>query len=267
MSAILATAAAVMAVALLGVDRPGAAARSDAPFALVELFTSEGCSSCPPAEKYAGELVAKAEKEGSRVFVLAFHVDYWDYIGWKDRMASPANTERQRRYQRALGERSIYTPQMIVNGTDGFVGSDRSAGDPRIAAALKKDAACGVEVKVSRAADDGGAAGRTIVVAYELSRAPEGSVVNVALVERGITSEVTAGENRGKTLSHDNVVRLFETVKVPGAHKGESRLSLPEGAASDRCSVIVYVQDEKTMAVLGAGGARVPRAERATTSE
>ncbi|MBT3306373.1 MAG: DUF1223 domain-containing protein, partial [Alphaproteobacteria bacterium] len=105
-----------------------------APLTLVELFTSQGCSSCPPADAFLGELSKRSD-----VLALSVHVDYWDYIGWKDPFASPKNTERQRRYSKFLGMRYIYTPQLVIQGADHEVGSDRTKILAKIAKAAKLD--------------------------------------------------------------------------------------------------------------------------------
>ena len=94
------------------------------PFAVVELFTSEGCSSCPPAEALLNQIHPRAAKSGQRIYTLAFHVDYWDRLGWKDPFSEAAYSQRQNSYANGFGEDRIYTPQMIVNGRGGFVGSD-----------------------------------------------------------------------------------------------------------------------------------------------
>ena len=94
-------------------------------FALVELFTSQGCSSCPAADKYLSELIEKAKKEGKTIFALSFHVDYWNYIGWRDPYSSKEFTDRQKTYFENTKTTSIYTPQVLVNGSEEFVGSNK----------------------------------------------------------------------------------------------------------------------------------------------
>src|SRR5689334_14081460 len=108
-------------VMLLALAAPRRAAAQ--PFALVELFTSEGCSSCPPADRVLARLAAEARASGRRIFPLSFHVDYWNGLGWRDPWSTRTFTERQRNYARALGWRT-YTPQMVINGAEHFVGSD-----------------------------------------------------------------------------------------------------------------------------------------------
>ena len=107
-------------------------------FAVVELFTSEGCSSCPPADKLLGQIDERARADGSRVFPLAFHVDYWNHLGWTDPFSSEASSNRQRDYGRALHLESIYTPQMIVNGEREFVGSNGEIAEKAVSEALSR---------------------------------------------------------------------------------------------------------------------------------
>jgi hypothetical protein len=112
-----------------------------APFALVELFTSEGCSSCPSADKVAAELVETARQKHTPIFVLCYHVDYWNNLGWRDRFSDKAYSHRQRRYAEVLNLDGVYTPQMIVSGREEFVGSDRARAYRSIQTALQTPSA------------------------------------------------------------------------------------------------------------------------------
>ncbi len=118
--------------------------------AVVELFTSEGCSSCPPADAVLARIDREARASGRAVVPLAFHVDYWDGLGWPDRFSSADSTSRQRDYASAFGESGLYTPQMVIGGLDRFVGSDGAQADARIAAALRRPAEVGVALRVDR---------------------------------------------------------------------------------------------------------------------
>src|SRR5439155_3600475 len=178
----------------------GGAAPVAASFAVVELFTSEGCSSCPPADALLREIDSAAQRDRAPVYALAFHVDYWDALGWADPYASARWSQRQKAYAEARGGESVYTPQMLVNGGASFVGSDRQKAERAIAAALGQRASVSVSVRAERS-DDGALRVRVVT-----NGAPEGAVVNVALVERGLVSGVARGENAGKTLRHDGVV-------------------------------------------------------------
>jgi len=226
---------------------------SDAPFAVVELFTSEGCSSCPPADALLSDILLEARKNHSRVFVLSFHVDYWDRLGWTDPHGAGAFTQRQQEYARLLKLRGVYTPQTIVNGRDEFVGSDRAQSRASIEAALKRPARALVKLE-----DKQSAAPDSLALTYEVGRAKRGDVLRIALVQRGIVSAVKRGENAGRSLRHENVVRAFTSVRLDGDGKGRVALKLPQNLIRRDASVIAYLQDPETAVVLGATVLAVP---------
>lgn len=202
--------------------------------AVVELFTSQGCSSCPPAEVYLGELAQRPD-----VLALAFHVDYWDGLGWRDRFVIPEATPRQRGYARTLGLSSIYTPQVVIDGTGDFVGSDRA----KIARALQ-GSRDGVPVQI--AVHEGS-------LAIELGEETLGRADDVMLIafERSAVSSIGRGENSGRTLNEYNIVRAVRSL---GQYHG-SRQTLHAELSSlpkDATDVAVIVQAPGQRAVLGA---------------
>ena len=225
------------------------AARSDS-FAVIELFSSEGCSSCPPAERLLGELADDAKRSGRNILTLEFHVDYWNSLGWADPFSSAAFTARQQQYARTLGQRSLYTPQMIVNGIDEFVGSDRGRARRGVDAALARAGSARITLR----ATPGDGATR---VEYQVAGAPQDAVLCVALVESGLVTRVLRGENSGRTLSHTSVVRAFVTAPLAGG--GIGSLDLKTGATAGKHSrqAIAFVQDRRTMAILGAAVANL----------
>ena len=222
---------------------PARAARSDS-FALVELFSSEGCSSCPPAERLLGELADDAKRTGRNILTLEFHVDYWNSLGWSDPFSSAVFTDRQQQYAHALGLRSLYTPQMIVNGIDEFVGSDRGRARKGVDAALARAGSARVTLRATPG--DG-----STRVEYQVAGAPHDAVLCLALVESGLVTRVLRGENSGRTLPHTSVVREFVTVPLAGG--GTGGLDLKTGAAAGKHPrrAIAFVQDRRTMAILG----------------
>jgi hypothetical protein len=218
------------------------------PVAVVELFTSEGCSSCPPADDAISDLAADAKKDGTLVFPISFHVDYWNRLGWSDRFSDATYSDRQQKYAAVLGDRNVYTPQAVVNGRVGFVGSDREKLKQEIAAALKSPEVATVSFTVKPEADQ-----KHLVVDYKVTGAPDGSVLNLAVVERDLTTKVAAGENGGRTLKHTNVVRAFDTHALTTADStGQITLKLPADAVLKNVAVVGFVQDEKTMHISGA---------------
>ncbi len=211
-------------------------------FAVVELFTSQGCSSCPSADRVLSELLNDAEKSGTNVYGLSFHVDYWNYIGWKDPYSSAVYSQRQRNYAKGIDAHRVYTPQMVVNGNSEFVGSNKAEANRNVERALATKAAYAIKIKDWKVEGSQGS------FQYQLNRAPHGERLNIAVVERDVENYVSKGENRGKTLSHDNVVRVFESITLK--QNGKLNLNL-NGVNPEKSSLILYIQDDN-LKVLGA---------------
>ena len=218
--------------------------------AVVELFTSQGCSSCPPAEAVLADESADAKRDGRAVFTLAFHVDYWDRGGWADPFSSAAYTQRQSGYSRSFHLDNVYTPQMVVNGRSEFVGSDRAAADKAIAAAVAAPPAVTLSVTVAKVGSG--------YAARYAGAVPAGSDVNVAVVERGLSTDVKGGENGGRRLDQPAVVRWFTTVHPIGDGGEVTIPALPAGVKADHATVVVYAQRPTDRAVLGAAAAAMP---------
>lgn len=215
-------------------------------FALVELFTSEGCSSCPPAEKFLNRLAGEAEEKGIALFPVAFHVDYWDRLGWKDRFSSSMWSDRQRAYAEAFRSESIYTPQMIVNGSVEFTGSNESRGRNEIAKALTMPVSLKIGISAGIDSVD------VVRYACTLDTLPSNADLILLLVESNLTSDVSRGENKGKKLDHANVVRLLERTSLGEANRVEGRLVIPDDVNQEELALIAFVQDQKTMKIIGA---------------
>lgn len=196
------------------------------PKAVVELFTSQGCSSCVPADAYFEELVERDD-----VLALSFHVDYWDYLGWRDTLGDPANTARQRDYAEVRGSRRIYTPQMIVNGATDLVGSHRK----EVEAAIER-AALPVPVEMRRR--DGKV---DIEVAARPLPRPWPTTIRLVLFSSEAEVDIARGENAGETIEYYNVVRAVRPI---GMWDGAAvKITLPGdelmGDGVDGCAVIV----------------------------
>jgi hypothetical protein len=203
---------------------------------VVELFTSQGCSSCPPADALLTELSKRQD-----VLALSIHVDYWDYIGWKDPYGTAAGTERQRAYARQFGLGYVYTPQMAVQGRAQMTGSDREAvlkgiaqdrAMPRMTPTIRGDAAGASAILP---ASDGGEAADVWAVAFD----------------RHHTTRVERGENGGRTLGYSNVAREFRRIGVWNGQAAEVALPTAEMAAGHD-AVAVLVQSQSSGAILGA---------------
>ncbi|HXB91874.1 MAG TPA: DUF1223 domain-containing protein [Puia sp.] len=222
---------------------------SSAGFAVVELFTSEGCSSCPPADRALAELAG--EFPGG-VYVLEFHVDYWNRLGWKDIYSDEGYTNRQQEYARVFRLESIYTPEAVVNGHKEMVGSDQR----QLQASVKAELEATTNHSLGLVAD---ATEKKVVVQYNTK---EGGILHAALVQLTASSQILGGENKGLHLQHINVVRNFATVdlknaKDPGSSEsGRLELSIPEGITAKDCKVIAFVQDHSSR-IVAAEDARI----------
>lgn len=212
-------------------------------FAVIELFTSQGCSSCPAADQLLNSIIEEASAKGEPVFGLSFHVSYWDYLGWKDPYASSKYNVRQGNYVNKLKAGNAYTPQMVVNGKVEFVGSSRKEADCAIKTALSEPASYSLKASV---VDNG----EELLVKYALDRAPNQTLINFALVKKEAENQVPRGENKGRTLTHKNVVVEFHAVAAQAA--GEVSLSLPKEFDTEDSSVIIYLQNKNDLAVIAA---------------
>lgn len=218
------------------------------PFALVELFTSEGCSSCPPADKLLTEVVNQAEENKLNLFALSFHVNYWDYLGWKDSFANESYTNRQKRYAKKLGS-GVYTPQMIINGNTEFVGSNKKIASEAINIALGNSESIIKFGKLNFQKDR-----FKVYFEFEVIGDINNKLVNIAIVERDLNVDVKRGENHGKKLHHDNVVKHFKSLSISKIGSITSEISIPEKINMEKSSVIIYLQDLYTLQIFDAYG-------------
>ncbi len=210
------------------------------PRAVVELFTSQGCSSCPPADKLLGELVQRKD-----ILSLSLPVDYWDYLGWKDTLANHDYSERQREYARARGDDEVYTPQAVINGSVGLVGSDREA----IEKTLQEETAKGLPVGISLSSGDDAT---TVKIGAAAGATPSRGTIWLVMYDRSVTVPIGRGENSGRTITYSNVVRKLRPIAM---WKGEAMaIDLPRSeldqAKVARCAVLL--QEEKPGGLPGA---------------
>jgi hypothetical protein len=230
---ILLVIAAVAILAALTLTMHGAPPKLGPAPVVVELFTSQGCSSCPPADALIHEIANDPAMRG-RVIPLAFHVDYWDSLGWRDPFSSAEWTQRQTRYARTMHLNSAYTPQAVVNGTREFVGSNRAA----LSAALEKASSEKPRTEVMLTARREG----NSLIATIHATVPANDDLMLAVVEDGVITKIEHGENAGRTITNDAVVRKLMQVKP-----GESTVRLDPAWRS--LSVTAFVQDRATLAI------------------
>jgi hypothetical protein len=240
---------------------------------LVELFTSEGCSSCPPADDVLTKLVTTQPVAGAEIIALGEHVDYWDRLGWRDPFSSAAFTARQSDYAaKAFRAGSVYTPQMVVNGREEFVGSDYRAATATIARAVsastsapgrparKAEPRLRLSINAEHRPEQASVRVSTRVEAREGS-APVAAAADLflAIVENGLVTEVKRGENGGRRLRHSAVVRILTSVATVDSKplSAETSLQFRSDWNADRSRVVAFVQERATRKVLGAATGRV----------
>lgn len=217
---------------------------------VVELFTSEGCSSCPPADALLRRLEASASLHGTEIIPLGWHVEYWDRLGWKDRFSSADSTRRQQQYAEVFGTDQVYTPQMVVDGRAEFVGSNREKAESEIKEASRLGKAA-VSLAVKHVGQE------QVELQTDVRGLPPASAARVwlLLTEANLQSEVRAGENQGSVMKHAAVVRL---VKALGAAQPEkdfhqsARVALDKQWKSQDLRAVILVQEERSRAILGA---------------
>lgn len=236
--------------------RDDATAESASAVVLVELFTSEGCSSCPPADKLLTTLDQTQPIKGVQVIALSQHVDYWNQYGWKDPFSSADFSQRQLEYMKALHTKDVYTPQMIVDGQTEFVGSSPAAAREAIAKAArlpKADVSIAIKTLAPKAV--------TLTVRVEnvpdVSRGDTADVM-LAITESDLMSKVSKGENSGRDLTHSAVARkLMKIGSVSGtAFSAEPRVDLGSGWKRQSMKAVVFVQERNSRRVLGAAAVR-----------
>jgi hypothetical protein len=217
------------------------------PRAVVELFTSQGCSSCPPADKVLGELA----KDPS-VIALSMPIDYWDYLGWKDTLADARFSARQKAYSRMRGDRDVYTPQAVVNGSVHVLGSDRSSIEDAIGSTLKAEGVMSVPVTVTQA-------GKQLTVSVAAANgtpvATHGEVW-LCSVSKAVPISIARGENRGQEITYHNVVRSLVKVGDWNGSPGSWTLPIDNVEREGVDAAVAYVQDgsrDKPGPMLGAG--------------
>ncbi len=208
-------------------------------FAVVELFTSEGCSSCPSADRAVAALLSK---NTSNVYILAYHVDYWNRLGWKDVFSKAEFSARQRKYASHFAASGVYTPQVIVNGAMEFVGSNESKLNNSVSQSLENNKGSDLTITATKNAG-------TVTVDYEINEA-EPVLLNIALVEPEASTNVKRGENGGSTLHHVNIVRELNAIEVKG--KGTTTIKIPKELSAMPLELIAFTQQKNTFKILGA---------------
>ena len=228
---------------------------------IAELFTSEGCSSCPPADALLQQIAEQSPVEGVQVLGIEEHVDYWDHLGWRDRFSSAAFTRRQSDYAaRVFRFGEVYTPQLVVDGAFEAVGSDGRRVRDAIARAAALPAA---DLRIAATQDGGRAHVRAAVDVPDTVRRRGDASVIVAVVEDALASRVDGGENRGRTLSHAAVARSLNAIGSLSERQSSGTVTgdVPLDPAWDlsRVRVVAFLQERGTLRVLGSAASPLTR--------
>jgi hypothetical protein len=221
---------------------------------VVELFTSEGCSSCPPADALLKELSEQQKVSGVQIVALEEHVDYWNHLGWKDPYSAAEYSQRQSDYARVFGTDSVYTPQMVVDGQREFVGSRSLTAREAIQKAADQPKA--EIVLVSGANSSAGKPAFEVQIKSLDGIATHGETeVWIAVTERGLQTDVKAGENSGETLKHAAVVRSLrkiDTLRDPAGYKRQIQVAIDRGWKKENLSAVVFLAEKTSRKIIGA---------------
>lgn len=210
-------------------------------FVVMELFTSQGCSSCPPADEVLGKY---AMKNDEHIIPLAFHVDYWDRLGWIDSFSNSKYTQRQHDYATKFNLESVYTPQLIVNGQKEMVGSEEGVIAAIVNKFLKEQSS--VAINISNKTTVPG----TVTIGYSVNDPASNSSINAALVQADVITYIRAGENHGVKLKNYNVVRDLKTSDL--SKTGNFTFHLPTLDTTARFSIVLFIQDNTSGKITGA---------------
>lgn len=214
------------------------------PTVLLELFSSEGCSSCPLADAFMQEVLTLADSTGSPVYVLDYHVDIWNRSGWVDPFSDTLYSRRQLIYMDKVRQQALFTPMLFVNGKHGFPAGNKSEVGAAIFGALSNYGVGQLTINAAMLRD-----GKGVNVSYNINTDEDSLMLVLALAQRVIYSKVTSGENAGKTLTHHNTVRALKTIEITEP-TGYTSINMPdENAELDNYILIGFIQNKNTWEV------------------
>ncbi len=215
------------------------------PSVLLELFSSEGCESCPYADEFAQEILRLSDSTNSPVFVIDYHVDIWNKSGWVDSFSTAEFTKRQQTYMTKAKQVALFTPMMFVNGQYGMPASYKKEIGQAIYKELVTAAKVGLTLNANMLNN-----GKGLTISYNLSNKIDSVQIVLVLVEKEIVSKVTAGENKGKTLTHHNVARNLYTIPIKNEYSGVYQIPIDPTKDLSKFALIGYVQHTGSWEVL-----------------
>ncbi|WP_298901657.1 thioredoxin family protein [uncultured Psychroserpens sp.] len=213
------------------------------PVIVLELFTSQGCSSCPPADKLLTE-VDTFDNE-NQIITLSYHVDYWNYIGWKDPFSKASFSDKQRQYSRKFNSSSIYTPQVVVNGKTHFVGSNTREMNAKLKSYAKISAENKIELSVVKRS------GNSVSFNYNIAGAIKNKTMRIVLAIKERTTEIPRGENRNRTLKNSNIVVLDESLGLKKSN-GSYSFSIPKIVNKEDKLKLIVMSQNSDLDIIGA---------------
>ena len=223
------------------------------PFAVIELFTSQGCSSCPAADRLLSKTISESKVNSDiNIFALSFHVDYWNRQGWTDPFSEKEYSERQNNYASVLNLNSVFTPQMILNGNRQFVGSDEHSLKQALYQSLSVAPSAGFKMLSARCEKNAPA-----TVRFSVFGSYDGCSINFALLSLRETTFIKRGENEGLTITSENVVRQF--ISIPAIAEGEIKFRGSPVSAGNNLAIIAYLQKNNNLTIIGAAMADLDR--------
>lgn len=225
--------------------KPAVASVKNKGFAVVELFTSQGCRNCPAADKVLSEIKAEAEKEAMPVYVLSYHVDYWNKYGWTDPFSKFAFTLRQNNYVSASKATEVYTPQVYINGQSPTLGSDKIKINTAIEKAIAQNPVLTLTTTKSLLSN-----ADTLVVDYTTTKTNANYSLVIAIIQEQATTKIGKGENAGKTLSYNNIVKELSVTPLTTL-KGKVKIPVKKTALQAGFKVVAFAQQKQTKKILG----------------
>ena len=222
-------------------EAPGTIKNNDEGFVLMELFTSQSCSSCPHADDLLGSY---AQQKDDHIIPLAFHVDYWNLLGWKDSFSNAEYSQRQEYYNEKFLHADVYTPQLVVNGNKEMVGNNDIKVKAAVENALNETPAATINFTYQPISN------RQLQIQYTIDGNTANTMLNTAIIQYKTITKIKGGENGGVTLTNYNVVRSF--VYSVAQNTGTSFIKLPPGVDTKELSVVLYTQDTITGKITGA---------------
>ena len=213
-------------------------------FAVVELFTSQGCSSCPEADRLLGTLLNQYNNNEHQLIALSFHVDYWNRLGWKDPFSQPVFSERQKAYASQMNLESIYTPQAVINGKWETVGSKETQLKQYINKALAQSNTASLQItEISQN-------GKTLTISYAYEGSKVATALHFAIVQNKATTHIKAGENDGVTLNNFNIVRSWQTTEATNNPKQKIEIHIPEEYNTTEFRVFAFAQEKLSGSII-----------------